>query len=437
MDQPRRIPMAWAQYGTKDIEIPASSGAGINEGRATWYDGFPEKTALPIKEGGIPPHYRDFQTVLYQITDHLCWQQAGGLYEFSTLDAYPPCAVVTYNNAAYMALTAVASNAAKPGTAGASNLWARIAPVDGSTLKVNGGGKAYVDTPKVADSLADGSTIVSNGNGQLAANLASIAASLAGSGLYAGAGKLNVSAAGGLTINGAGAVSVKVGPGLSVNGSGQLVTVSQGGGTVSSSLTLSVNGTAQWSFNGGTARTINVVGKNGITAGTSGGAVTLSLASGGYFPKDTVMLFRGTPPAGWTVEAGDAFNEAAIRVVRNSKGTTGAGGKNDSTFTKIFAAALGTTPTPTSGTVSAFKLGLNHIPSHVHTMIGAETARGIGKYCVDCGYEAIYAKPITFSTNAAGGGQAHSHGFKGATHNHSVNVAVKYVDAVFARKTTN
>jgi hypothetical protein len=201
--------------------------------------------------------------------------------------------------------------------------------------------------------------------------------------------------------------------------------------------------TARW----GTARTLTV-GNTGKSVNGSGN-VSWTLAEIGAapaasaIPAGTVMLFRQTAaPTGWTKDTTN-FNEHALRVVT---GTAGSGGSVN--FTSAFASkgvsgSVGSTTatnqnTTAGGTVAAHTLTVAQIPSHGHR-VRSTGSRGNGYG--EAGYN-------TFGVNTefTGGGGSHTHGFTGTAHTHTqnahthtftgtaINLAVRYVDVIFATK---
>lgn len=83
-DQPSFIPSAWAANNSTTETIPATT---TESGKASWDQGFPVETSLPLSEGGIPPKYGDFNGVLNVLSQFCLFAQAGGQYAWSnTLD---------------------------------------------------------------------------------------------------------------------------------------------------------------------------------------------------------------------------------------------------------------------------------------------------------------------------------------------------------------
>ena len=89
--QPQNLlPQPFAQGGAKTI-IP---NLKPNPGRASFAQGFPEETQLPLNLGGIAPNRTDFNGMLYMLSAFAFWQQSGGLFNYkATLNYAPPSLV--------------------------------------------------------------------------------------------------------------------------------------------------------------------------------------------------------------------------------------------------------------------------------------------------------------------------------------------------------
>jgi hypothetical protein len=76
-NQPSLIPSAWAANNSTTETIPATT---TESGKASWDQGFPVETSLPLSEGGIPPKYGDFNGVLNVLSQFCLFAQSGGQY---------------------------------------------------------------------------------------------------------------------------------------------------------------------------------------------------------------------------------------------------------------------------------------------------------------------------------------------------------------------
>ena len=179
--------------------------------------------------------------------------------------------------------------------------------------------------------------------------------------------------------------------------------------------------------------TLNFAAGSNMTITTNNGTKTVTFAASGgggsTFPSGTVMLFVQTSaPTGWTKST--THNNKALRVV---SGSVSSGGTVD--FTAAFASksVSGTV----SGTVGNTTLTIAQIPSHQHTVMitqqsntttGGALLRGVN--LTDNGTGGDDAG----STSLTGGGGSHTHTWSGSFSGTSIDLAVKYVDAIIATK---
>ena len=161
-------------------------------------------------------------------------------------------------------------------------------------------------------------------------------------------------------------------------------------------------------------------------------AIALIPTPTNVIPSGTRMLFQQTAaPTGWTKIT--SFDNAALRVVNGAAGSGGSIG-----FTSAFS----------NRNVSDTALSTAQMPSHAHSFSG--TTSGIGDHNHGLpGYVSISgggsfgnpagSSPIVSDTFGAG---AHNHTYSGttssegsgATHTHTLNLAVQYVDIIIASK---
>lgn len=85
-------------FGGKNT-IPIASATPL----ASFSDGFPAVTMLPISGGGVPPAGKDFNGVFYFITAFQAWVNGGGRFKYdstlsSTVGGYPAGAVLMLND---------------------------------------------------------------------------------------------------------------------------------------------------------------------------------------------------------------------------------------------------------------------------------------------------------------------------------------------------
>lgn len=167
---------------------------------------------------------------------------------------------------------------------------------------------------------------------------------------------------------------------------------------------------------------------SGISITNGAGSITITATAQQPFAAGTVIVFGQTAaPTGWTKITTN--NNAALRIV---SGAASSGGSVD--FTTAFAsqAVSGTIGNTTStGTVGSTTLSTAQIPSHTHTYDGPTS--GVPEFDGNGG--AFGSR----TSGATGGGGSHNHSLTMDPHTHSftgtaINLAVKYVDVIFASK---
>lgn len=108
--RPSNYSLPFASSGVKNTIPTPSTGTG----KASFTDGFPAVTMLPLTSGGIPPEGKDFNGILYDITTHTVWVNAGGQYQFdaalSTAIGGYPAGMVLQNNAGTASYVSAVSN---------------------------------------------------------------------------------------------------------------------------------------------------------------------------------------------------------------------------------------------------------------------------------------------------------------------------------------
>lgn len=127
---PSRIQLPFANAGTKNT-IPVASQISITPGAASYTDGFPPLTFLPLASGGIPPDGADVNGVLNAITAIQQWQSAGGQFTynaaFSTaIGGYPAGAILMSSDGLTEWLNLADNNTTDPDGASSAN-WAPVA----------------------------------------------------------------------------------------------------------------------------------------------------------------------------------------------------------------------------------------------------------------------------------------------------------------------
>lgn len=275
-NQPGKISLPFANSGAKQ-PIPVASQVGIEDGRASYTDGFPPLTRTPLAAGGKPPFGTDMNGILNAITAIQQWQSAGGMFMYDSalstaIGGYPKGAFVLKADASGFWQSTAENNTANPDTGGAG--W--IDQTSGSLLGVQtfstNGTFVYTPTPGTKSVIVE----VQGGGGGGGSSLTTIA-NRASAGPGGGAGGYAKSR----LMTGFSGVSVTVGVGGAAGSSGgnssfgALITANGGSGApagpVYSAFPIQDIGSDGGSATGGNM--LNVTGD-------SGGSMMLLLGSG-------------------------------------------------------------------------------------------------------------------------------------------------------------
>ena len=183
----------------------------------------------------------------------------------------------------------------------------------------------------------------------------------------------------------------------------------------------------------GTGYTLSAITAGaGITITNGAGSIIITATAQQPFAAGTVIVFGQTSaPTGWTKIT--AYNNAALRIV---SGAASSGGSVD--FTTAFASqavsgSIGSTTD--TGSVGSTTLSTAQMPSHTHNTYVFPGCFGGGAYGQNGDTGLTTGNP----TAATGGGGSHNHSLTMNSHTHSfsgtaINLAVKYVDVIFASK---
>jgi lysophospholipase L1-like esterase len=122
-NQPDKVSTPFADIGVKR-PIPEASQIGITDGAASFTDGFPPKTFLPLAVGGVPPAGEDFNGILFLITAIQQWQSAGGGFKYDAtfatdIGGYPKGARLDNATHDDIWINTVEDNTTNPDTGGA------------------------------------------------------------------------------------------------------------------------------------------------------------------------------------------------------------------------------------------------------------------------------------------------------------------------------
>lgn len=91
LSYPSLLPGLFAD-GAANHDVIPDTGAAI--GRMAWDVGFPAETSQPTAIGGVPPHRLDMNGLGNRLSQHVFWQQSGGMYVWDATLDYPPYAHV-------------------------------------------------------------------------------------------------------------------------------------------------------------------------------------------------------------------------------------------------------------------------------------------------------------------------------------------------------
>lgn len=105
------IPRPFANNGTFQV-IPDTKPA---EGRASWQEGFPVETQLPLNDGGIAPSRPDFNGIFNALSALAFWQQAGGLWVYDAAQDYNTPAVIFFEGSLWFCAIANGPSTTTPG----------------------------------------------------------------------------------------------------------------------------------------------------------------------------------------------------------------------------------------------------------------------------------------------------------------------------------
>lgn len=159
---PAKLTAAFAVSGDKNVIPVVPSGV---PGSASWDDGFPVDTGIPVSSGGIPPSRKDFNGAFNALSALDIWYSAGAGFLFdatfaANVGGYPKGArVLRVDNRGYWFNT-VDGNSTNPDTGGAgwiSEGGRAVSSVYASaqqTLNV-GNAKVVLDTVEFDDGLWD------------------------------------------------------------------------------------------------------------------------------------------------------------------------------------------------------------------------------------------------------------------------------------------
>ncbi|MFY1028364.1 hypothetical protein ACE4RU_11830, partial [Actinobacillus seminis] len=133
--QPRLLSKTWASLGLKN-EIPMTRTDDLAQSAATYEDGFPSITMTPISQGGKAPSGKDMNGILKDITEHIVYQNKGGMYLFNAafakeIGGYPRGAILISDDYSKFMVSLVDKNLVNFNTdPNYQNNWSMIATTD-------------------------------------------------------------------------------------------------------------------------------------------------------------------------------------------------------------------------------------------------------------------------------------------------------------------
>lgn len=133
-DQPKNYGIPFAQNGIKNT-IPKEKNSSQKANEASYDTGFPEITMELISAGGEPPLGQDTNGILYDISNAVRWNSAGGYFNFdqvfsTQIGGYPKGALLWSADKTFFYLSLVDNNTQNPETANPLNQWRIFKPVD-------------------------------------------------------------------------------------------------------------------------------------------------------------------------------------------------------------------------------------------------------------------------------------------------------------------
>lgn len=154
---PAQITVPFATSGLKN-SIPSTSNNVT--GNAGYDAGFPAINMTPIAAGGIPPFGQDFNGIFFELSAAVRYDQAGGLYPYSSpfstaVGGYPKGALIAKATLDGLWLNTTVDNTTNPDTGGAG--W--VNPLSGRLLRTS----VYTFVGGVQMVSVDGGTFTATG----------------------------------------------------------------------------------------------------------------------------------------------------------------------------------------------------------------------------------------------------------------------------------
>lgn len=120
---PKKISIPFANSGARQT-IPDTSQIGVEDGRASYPDGFPPLTRTPLSAGGIPPFGTDMNGVLFDLSAAARWNAAGAPFKYdsafsASIGGYPKGAILSNSAGDGFWQSIAENNTTNPDTGGA------------------------------------------------------------------------------------------------------------------------------------------------------------------------------------------------------------------------------------------------------------------------------------------------------------------------------
>jgi len=148
---PQKMTLYWGQFAGQSYirQVPTPSQIGIQNGAASFTDGFPPLTTIAVAAGGVPPYGQDFNGILQQITQWNQWQQVGGPVQYdgtfsSGINGYPKGAAIQSINSNLVWLNLVDNNTTNPDSGGTN--WTPLCSAWSASVFVASGSSSNVLT---------------------------------------------------------------------------------------------------------------------------------------------------------------------------------------------------------------------------------------------------------------------------------------------------
>ena len=165
--RPTNYATPFAASGTRNTIPTNPTGSNL----ASFTQGFPPVTMMPISSGGIPPSGNDFNGLFYDYSSHVVWVNAGGQYRFdsalSTAMGGYPKGMVLQNNAGTANYVSLIDNNTNDFNSDATQIGVTWAPYSGkafsnATITTTGGNVNLTVIQAVASMITVNGALTSN-----------------------------------------------------------------------------------------------------------------------------------------------------------------------------------------------------------------------------------------------------------------------------------